>query len=446
MSSPELPEYNHTPRSYDGPSLSEVRGLREQYLNPGLLMYYQERLMIVEGSRQYLYDESGRRYLDGIAGIATVSVGHSHPRILAAAREQLDVLQHATTLYYHPGIAQYAQELAAKLPGDLGVCYFTNSGSEANDLAILMARLHTGNYDLVALRNAYHGGTSSAMGLTAHSTWKFNYPHAFGVHHARNADPYRGPWGRDDPDAGKKYADDVRDTIRHATPGQIAGFFAESIQGVGGTVVFPDGYLKETYHIVHEAGGVCIADEVQTGFGRTGSNYWGFQNHGVTPDIVTMAKGIGNGAPLAAVVTTPEIAASMTQRIHFNTYGGNPVSCAVGRAVLQVIEEEGLQQNSAERGNELLAGFRKLADKHNIIGDVRGAGLMLGVEMVKDRASKEPASEECARVFERCKDLGLLLGKGGLYGSVLRIKPPMCLTAADTKFMLEVLDTALAEL
>ena len=446
MSTPQLPDYPHQPTPYHGPSRDQVRALREQYLNPGLLMYYKDPIMIVEGSMQYLYDESGRRYLDGIAGIATVSIGHSHPRVLAAAKEQLDRLQHATTLYYHPGIASYGEELAAKLPGELSVCYFTNSGSEANDLAILMARVATGNYDLVALRNAYHGGISSAMGLTAHSSWKFNYPHAFGVHHARNADPYRGPWGREDADAGHKYAEDVRDLIRHATPGRVAGFFAESIQGVGGTVVFPDGYLRETYDIVREAGGVCIADEVQTGFGRTGSNYWGFENHGVMPDIVTMAKGIGNGAPLAAVVTTPQIAASLTQRIHFNTFGGNPVSCAIGRAVLQVIEEDGIQANAAARGEELIAGFQELQKKHDVIGDVRGSGLMLGMEFVKDRKSKEPATEECVQVFERCKDLGLLLGKGGLYGSVLRIKPPMCLTSEDTKFMIEVLDTVLAEL
>lgn len=446
MSLPQLPAYDHQPRPYEGPTVAEVRALREQYLNPGLIMYYKDRLMIVEGSMQYLFDEKGRRYLDGIAGIATVSIGHSHPKVAAAMQNQFNVLQHATTLYYHPGIAQYAKELADKLPGDLGVCYFTNSGSEANDLAILMARVHTGNYDVVALRNAYHGGTSSAMGLTAHSTWKFNYPHSFGIHHARNPDPYRGPWGRDDANAGKKYADDVRDTIRHATPGKVAGFIAESIQGVGGTVVFPDGYLKEVYGAVRDAGGVCIADEVQTGFGRTGSNFWGFENHGVMPDIVTMAKGIGNGAPLAAVVTTPKVAASLTERTHFNTFGGNPVSCAIGRAVLEVIEEDGLQQNSAARGTELLSGFRALQEKHNVIGDVRGAGLMLGVEFVRDRTTKEPAGDECARVFERCKELGLLIGKGGFFGNVLRIKPPMCITADDTRFMLEVLDTALAEL
>ncbi len=446
MTAPQLPDYDHTPKPYAGPSRDQVRALRQQYLNPGLLMYYKDPVMIVEGSMQYLYDETGRRYLDGIAGIATVGVGHSHPRVLAAAKEQLDSLQHATTLYYHPGIANYGKELVERLPGDLSVCYFTNSGSEANDLAILMARVHTGNYDLIALRNAYHGGIASAMGLTAHSTWKFNSPHAFGVHHALNPNPYRGPWGHDDPDAGHKYAEDVRDLIGHATPGRIAGFFAESIQGVGGTVVFPDGYLQETYEIVREAGGVCIADEVQTGFGRTGSNYWGFENHGVMPDIVTMAKGIGNGAPLAAVVTTPEIASSLTQRIHFNTFGGNPVSCAIGRAVLRVIEEDGIQANAAARGDELLSGFRALQDKHDVIGEARGAGLMLGVEMVKDRSRKEPATEECLQIFERCKDLGLLLGKGGLHGNVLRIKPPMCLTADDTRFMLEVLDQALSEL
>ena len=445
MSSPQLPAYDHKPQSYSDISLEEVRELRQRFLNPGLLMYYRDPIMIVEGSMQYVYDETGRRYLDGIAGIATVSVGHSHPSVVAAAREQLERLQHATTLYYHPTIAQYARELAAKMPGDLSVCYFTNSGSEANDLAILMARVHSGNYDLIALRNAYHGGIASAMGLTAHSTWKFNSPHAFGVHHAVNPDPYRGPWGRDDPEAGHKYAEDVADLIRHATPGRIAGFFAESIQGVGGTVVFPDGYLKETYEIVREAGGLCIADEVQTGFGRTGSNYWGFENHGVMPDIVTMAKGIGNGAPLAAVVTTPEIAASLTERIHFNTFGGNPVSCAIGRTVLEVIDEDGIQANATARGAELMDGFRALQEKHEILGDARGAGLMLGLELVKDRQTREPASEECLQVFERCKDLGLLLGKGGFYGNVLRIKPPMCLNSDDTRFMLEVLDVALSE-
>jgi alanine-glyoxylate transaminase/(R)-3-amino-2-methylpropionate-pyruvate transaminase len=284
------------------------------------------------------------------------------------------------------------------------------------------------------------------MGLTAHSTWKYNYPHSFGIHHAVAADPYRGPWGWDDPDAGEKYAADIKELIHHGTTGRVAAYFAESIQGVGGAVVFPDNYLKQAYQHVREAGGLCIADEVQSGFARTGEHYWGFQLQGVTPDIVTMAKGIGNGAPLAAVVTRPEIAHVLTERIHFNTYGGNPVSCATGKAVLEVIEKENIQQHALETGTYLLEGFEKLKAKHDIIGDVRGKGLMTGIELVKDRNTKEPAGEECARVFERVKELGVLVGKGGYYGSVLRIKPPMCLTREDIDFMIEALDIAFDEL
>jgi alanine-glyoxylate transaminase/(R)-3-amino-2-methylpropionate-pyruvate transaminase len=372
-----------------------------------------------------------------------VSVGHCHPEVVAAANLQNETISHTTTIYLHPNIALYAKELAAKMPGDLKVCYFVNSGSEANDLALLMARAYTGNYDAIALRNAYHGGSPSAMALTSHHTWKFNVPHSFGVQHARMPDLYRGAFGADDPDAGKKYAADVEDLVRFGSSGRIAAFIAESIQGVGGTVVFPDGYLKHAYEHARAAGGLCIADEVQAGFGRTGTHFWGFETQGVIPDIVTMAKGIGNGCPLAAVVTTPEIAKTLASRIHFNTFGGNPVSMAQGRAVLRVIEKEGLQANSLKIGARLTAGFHRLAGKHSLIGDVRGLGLMLGVELVKDRVTKEPAKEECAAVFERCKELGLLIGKGGLSGNVLRIKPPMCITEADADFMLEVIDEAM---
>lgn len=446
MTAPVLPPYDYQPRPYDGPPYDDVVRLKNRHVTPTSIPFYKKPLMIVEGSLQYLFDHEGRRYLDVIGGIVTISVGHCHPYVVQRVKEQTERLQHITSIYLHPNIARYAGMLAAKMPGDLSVCYFVNSGSEANDMALLMARLYTGNYDAVALRNAYHGGGASTMQLTAVSTWKYNYPHSFGIHHALNPDPYRGPWGRDDPRAGEKYAAEVANLIDYATPGKVAAFFAESIQGVGGAVVYPDGFLKGAYEVVRAAGGVCIADEVQTGFGRTGTHYWGFENHGVIPDIVTLAKGIGDGVPLAAVVTTPEIANALAGRIHFNTFGGNPVSCAAGLAVLEVIDREALQRNALERGQELMDGYRKLMAKHDIIGDVRGRGLMTGIELVKDRATKEPATAECLEVFERAKDLGLLMGKGGLAANTLRIKPPLCLTKEDTAFVIEVLDTALSAL
>jgi alanine-glyoxylate transaminase/(R)-3-amino-2-methylpropionate-pyruvate transaminase len=445
MPPPILPPCNFQPKSYAGPSADEVYRLRKEFLNPALFHLYQKPLMIVEGKGQYVWDEHGRRYLDALAGIATVSVGHCHPHVLAAVQRQNETLQHASTIYLHPNIAEFASALAQKMPENLKVCYFVNSGSEANDLALLMARAYTGNYDVIALRNAYHGGNMSGLGLTAHSTWKFNVPHSFGVHHAIVPDPYRGPWGRNDPEAGRRYAADVQDLIDYATSGQVAGFIAESIQGVGGTVVFPEGYLKHAYGHVRAAGGLCIADEVQTAFGRTGHHYWGFELQGVVPDIVTLAKGIGNGAPLAAVVTTPEIARAMTQRIHFNTFGGNPVVCAQGKAVLEVIDREKLQENALKVGTYLLDGLERLKQKHELIGDVRGHGLMIGVELVKNRKNKEPAKQEALALLEHARELGLLIGKGSLHGQTLRIKPPLCLTLADADFLLEVLEAAFAK-
>src|SRR6266446_5544840 len=441
-----LPPCNHKPTQYQGPSADQVLALRKQFLNPGIFLYYKKPLMLVEGHMQYIWDDTGKRYLDGLGGIVTISVGHCHPHVVEAARRQNETLQHSTTIYLHPNIAEFAEKLASKMPGDLKVCYFVNSGSEDNDLALLMARAYTGNYDVIALRNSYHGGNVSGMGMTAHSTWKFNVPHSFGVHRALVPDPYPGPHGRNEPDAGKKYAADVKQLIDFATPGQVAGFIAESIQGVGGVVVFPDGYLKHVYEHIRAAGGVCIADEVQAGFGRTGTHFWGFETQGVVPEIVTMAKGIGNGCPLAAVVTTPQIAGVLAKRIHFNTFGGNPVVCAMGKAVLEVIEREKLQENSLKMGTYVLAGFEKLKEKHPVIGDVRGKGLMLGIELVKDRTTKEPAKAECAEILELTRELGLLVGKGGYWGQTIRIKPSLCLTMADANFLLEVLDAAFTRL
>ncbi|HMF45519.1 MAG TPA: aminotransferase class III-fold pyridoxal phosphate-dependent enzyme [Candidatus Udaeobacter sp.] len=440
---PTLPSLDYQPIKYGGPSVDEVLQLRKEFLNPGIFLYYKKPLMLVQGKMQYVWDEHGRRYLDALAGIVTVSVGHCHPDVVDAARRQNETLQHSTTIYLQPNIVEYARKLAAKMPGELKVCYFVNSGSEANDLALLIARAYTGNYDVIALRNAYHGGSTLAMGLTANRAWKFNIPHSFGVHHALTPDPYRGLWGRDDVYAGKKYAADVKNLIDYGTSGQVAAFIAESIQGVGGCIVFPDNYLEHAYEHIRAAGGLCIADEVQTGFGRTGTHYWGFETQGVIPDIVTMAKGIGNGCPLGAVVTTPNIARTLAERLHFNTFGGNPVVCAQGSAVLEVIERENMQANSLNLGNKILAGLNQLKEKYKLIGDVRGKGLLLGIELVKNRQSKEPAREECAQVMENCKEMGLLVGKGGLWGQTVRFSPPMCLKEDDADFLIDVLDCAL---
>ncbi len=440
----EMPPFDHTPRPYRGPSREEVLAARLEFCNPALFTLYREPLLIVEGKMQYLFDETGRRYLDLFAGIVTVSCGHCHPRVVARIQEQAATLQHATTIYLHPGMGALARELAARLPPGLDVTYFVNSGSEANDLAVAMARLYTGNNDVIAVRNAYHGGSPSAMGLTSLHTWKFPTQQGAGVHHVVCPDPYRSHYAGTPEEVARRSAEEVRETIRYSTPGRIAAFIAEPIQGVGGATHGAAGYFGEAYRIAREHGGLCIADEVQTGFGRTGEHYWGFQNFGVVPDIVTMAKGIGNGTPLAAVTTRREIAATLAQRIHFNTYGGNPVSMAAGLAVLETIDEDGLQENARVVGGRLLAGLRRLQERHPLVGDVRGMGLMLGVELVRDREARTPATAETLQVLEHARRMGVLLGKGGLDGNVLRIKPPLCITAEDADFAVDVLDRALA--
>jgi alanine-glyoxylate transaminase/(R)-3-amino-2-methylpropionate-pyruvate transaminase len=440
----DLPPCDHIPRPYNGPSRDEVLAMRRQFTNPTIFTLYHDPLMIVEGYMQYLFDETGRRYLDFFAGIVTVSVGHCHPKVVKAVQTQAETLQHATTIYLHPNFPLLAKKLASKMPKGLDVTYFTNSGSEANDLAIMMSRLYTGHSDVIALRNAYHGGSPGSLGLTSHNTWKFPGTGDGRVHHAVNPDPYRSPYDGTPEEIATKSVEDIREIIRYSTPGKVAAFICEPIQGVGGATHGAPNYLREAYALARAHGGLCIADEVQTGFGRTGDHYWGFENFDVVPDFVTMAKGIGNGAPLAAVTTRMDIARTLTQRVHFNTYGGNPVSMAAGIAVLDVIDEEGIQQNARDRGRELKAGLARLQRSHRLIGDVRGMGLMIGVELVSDRGTKEPAKAAALEVLESAREQGLLIGKGGLDGNILRIKPPMCITAADVEFALDVLDHAFA--
>ncbi len=441
----QMPPCDHMPRPYTGPSRADVLAMRKQYINPAIFTIYREPLMIVAGHMQWLFDETGRRYLDMYAGIVTVSCGHCHPKITAAIKEQVDTIQHTTTIYLHPNIAKLAKKLASKMPPGLEVTYFVNSGSEANDLAIQMARLYTGNSDVIALRNAYHGTSSGTIGLTALNTWKYPLPNHGTVHHAPCPDPYRSAFPGTPEEIASASAREIRELIRYSTPGKVAAFIAEPIQGVGGATHGAPNYLREAYGIVREHGGLCIADEVQTGFGRAGAHFWMFEQQGVVPDIVTMGKPIGNGHPMGAVVTTPEIAASFANGMeYFNTFGGNPVSCAVGLAVLNVIRDEGLQENARNAGDYLLQRLKDLALHRPLIGDVRGLGLFLGIELVRNRKTQEPAAQEASDVVNRMKDLGVLLSTDGPHHNVIKIKPPLVFSCPDADKLIAGLGKALA--
>ena len=439
------PATAHRPAPYTGPPREEVLAMRRRYLSPGLIACFAEPLLIVEGHMQYVWDDAGRQYLDGFAGVVTISAGHCHPEIGRRVQRQLAALQHTTTLYMHPAVGLLGEAIARHMPQDSGlsVSYFTNSGSEANELAVLAAREFTCHTDVVSLRNSYHGGTQGAMALVAISTWKFTTNPTWGVRHATPGYCYRCPLGLEYPSCDVKCARDIRNLIRHETPGHVACFIAEPIQGVGGVVTPPKEYFQIAFDVVRKHGGLCVVDEVQTGLGRTGTAFWGFENWDVVPDAVTMAKGLGNGVPIGAFVTRSEIAEVLARRIHFNTFGGNPVSATQGRATLEVIDREGLQQNAKTIGGYLKDKLLELQQRHPIIGDVRGMGLMLGIELVLDRASKEPATEQTARVLELAKERGLLLGRGGRMANVVRIKPPLCITRDDADFIIECLNEVL---
>lgn len=336
--------------------------------------------------------------------------------------------------------------------------YLVNSGSEANDLAVFLARLYTKNFEIISFRNSYHGMSPYMMGATAISTWHYNVPISFGMHHAMNPDVYRGLWGgkhcRDsvaqttrncDCSANRCKATDnyygqLEEVFKYSIPcGHVAGLMAESIQGVGGIIQYPKGFLQKAYDLVHTNGGLCIADEVQTGFGRTGDHFWGFQMHGIRPDIVTTAKGIGNGFPMAAVITTSEIAKVLNYSSHFNTFGGNPLACSIGLKVLQIIKEDDVQHHSKIVGTYFIEELTKLRDEFECVGDVRGKGLMVGVELVKNKSTIDPlGAVDFVNIWEDCKNMGVLMGRGGLNGNVLRFTPPMCVTKEDVKFTVDV--------
>ena len=398
---------------------------------------YATPLIFSRGSMQYLWDEKGAKYIDLLGMNVCVSVGHAHPKVTAAVKEQIEQLQHCTTMFYHPVPAHFAEELVAKMPaGHDWVVHFTTSGTEAIDLALVMAQSYTRNIDMLAFRNAYHGATIGAQSLTGISGFRHQMPLLGGIHHIANPDPYRGIFGGDT----EAYLAEIDRTIQYSTTGRLAGFIFEPIQGYGGIVEALPGYLKAAAEKVRARGGILIADEVQSGFGRTGDHFWGFEAHGIVPEVVVMAKGIGNGFPLAAVVAQRPVAESLASKFFFNTYGASPMSCAAGRAVLQVIEEDKLQQNAAKVGAELRQVLDRLHQRYEVVGEVRGRGLMQAIELVEDRKSKAPATKLTAEIFERTREHGLVVSKSGASRNILRMVPPMCLSSADVPAIAEALE------
>jgi 4-aminobutyrate aminotransferase len=415
------------------------------YLWPNHILYYTDPLPLSHGDGLYVWDTDGNQYLDFFGGILTTSVGHNNPHVVARVREQAGKLIHSSTLYPNENHVTLAEELAARTPGRLQMSYFTNSGSEANETAIVAAQTYTDAREIVALRHAYSGRTSLTMSVTAHSNWKVGKSFSPDIKHAINPYCYRCPLKLTYPSCGVACAQDIEDVIRTTTSGRIAAFMAEPIQGVGGFITPPDEYFQLAVEIARHYGGVFICDEVQTGFGRTGTHWFGIAHWGVEPEIMTMAKGIANGMPLANTITVPEVAQAMVGKgLTISTFGGNPVSTAAALGTLAAMEEAGGPERFAGLGARLRGGLDRLGEKYPLIGDVRGKGLMQGIEMVSDRQSKEPAPKAVAQLFEETRARGLLIGKGGLYGNVTRISPPLTVSEAQIDQALEILDYALA--
>lgn len=423
----------------------DILARQKQFLWPNHILYYTEPLALERGDGVYVWDVEGNRYLDFFAGILTTSVGHNRPEVVEAAQRQTAKLIHSSTLYPNALHVDLAEKIAEIAPGELQVSYFTPSGSDADETAVFLAKTHTGSQEIVALRHGYSGRSAMGMTLTAQAPWRIGGTHILGITHALNPYCYRCPLKMTYPECGVACAQDVEDVIKTTTSGRIAAFLAEPIQGVGGFITPPPEYFGIVSEIVHHYGGLFIADEVQTGFGRTGDKWFGIEQWGVVPDIMTMAKGIANGFPLANTITTADIAQSTaTAGLTISTFGGNPVSLAASLATIDVMQQENLPTHVAVVGAQLRTGLEKLQDKYPVIGDVRGMGLMQGIEMVVDRETKEPARAAIAHLFEETRTLGLLIGKGGLYGNVVRVTPPLTATADDVARALEILDIAFA--
>lgn len=400
-------------------TVSEAVRKHREFLFPAVANYYEEPIALERGEGEYVWDDAGNRYLDCFGGVLTVSVGHANPRVNAAVIEQTQKLQHTSTLYANRNQSDLAEKLAEITPGRLKKSFFTSSGTEADDTAVFAAKLATGRHEIVVLRHSYSGRSATALSSVGHSTWRPLPAQVSGVVHAPAPYCYRCPFKLEYPSCDLACANDVKEIIQTSTTGEIAAFMAEPILGVGGFITPPPEYFEIVYKIARDHGGVCIADEVQTGWGRTGDKWFGIEHWGVEPDIITSAKGMGNGVPIGWTIATPEIADKFPG-LTFATFGGNPVSMAAGLAVISLIEDEDLRTNCRVVGDYLSARLAELKEKYDVIGDVRGKGLMQGIELVADRRTKEPNPRAVLRVFEATKREGVLIGKGGLYGNVIR--------------------------
>lgn len=416
---------------------------QQEYLFPCVGTYYREPLVIERGEGMYVWDDQGNKYLDCFGGVLTVSVGHANPAVNKAIIEQVNKVSHTSTLYINRPQVELAEKVAHLTPGRLQKSFFTNSGTEADETAIVLARLYTGRQEIVALRHCYSGRSMLAMSVTAHSTWRHGGPHVPGIVHAAAPYCYRCPFKLTYPSCELACARDVEELIQTTTSGQVAAFIAEPILGVGGFITPPKEYFGEVTAIIRRYGGIFICDEVQTGWGRTGDKWFGIEHWQVEPEIMTFAKGMANGAPIGGTVATADVAQAYPS-LTFSTFGGNPVTMAAALATISYIEEHNLPRNARIVGDYLRERLEELKAKYPVVGDVRGMGLMQGLELVKDRRTKEPHPQAVLQVFEVTKQRGVLIGKGGLYGNVIRLGPPLIATKDHIDELIAALDAGLA--
>jgi 4-aminobutyrate aminotransferase len=424
-------------------STSDTVRKHKEYLFPAVSMYYKEPIAITRGEGPWVWDEEGRKYLDGFGGVLTVSVGHSNPKVVEAIVNQVKQLTHTSTLYANKPQSDLAEKLASIAPGNLKKTFFTSSGTEANETAVAAARTFTGRIPLVVLRHSYSGRSAQTLAMCGQSNWKKPPNLMPGVHHAHAPYCYRCPFNLQYPECGLRCAEDIEELILTETGGEIAAFFAETVIGAGGFIVPPPGYFEKAAGIARKYGGLFISDEVQAAWGRTGDHMFGISHWKVTPDVLTSAKGMGNGTPIGLTIATPEVA-DKYPGITFATFGGNPVSCAAAHATIKVIEDNNLVKNCAVVGKHLGERFAQLKEKHPIVGDARGLGMMQALELVKDRKTKEPNPQATNAVFEETKKRGVLIGKGGVYGNVIRTGMMLNSTKEEADMLADAIDAGLA--